>query len=192
MRKLIILLIMAIFLIGCNNQPDRQELLLNKYKAAYNDLVTNDKFETSSTFYDLDVVVNKIANKQYRVDIIIDNPKVAMYNIEVIAELDSIGLEQYEEVIPSLGIVDQSVYHLIPFQVNKEEGFYAGLVLSGLTEQAAGDGILKIKWTNYAETKTYEEFLSFKYDIHPVNEELEETQDKEEDLDNEEIDSDNE
>ena len=55
MRKLIILLIMAIFLIGCNNQPDRQELLLNKYKAAYNDLVTNDKFETSSTFYDLDV-----------------------------------------------------------------------------------------------------------------------------------------
>ncbi|HZJ86093.1 MAG TPA: hypothetical protein VFC83_03130, partial [Erysipelotrichaceae bacterium] len=70
---------------------------------------------------------------------------------------------QYEEVLPSLGIVDQSHYHLIPFQVNKDEGFYGGLVISGVSEKSEGEVILKINWTDYAETKSYEEFIEVSY-----------------------------
>ena len=102
-----------------------------------------------------------------------------MYNIQVIAELDSIGVEQFDKVIPSLGIVDQSVYHLIPFQVNKDEGFYGGLVVSGVSDKAQGTIIIEIAWTDYSETVSYQEFLKFNYDIEP---ELPEEENTEEDL----------
>ncbi|NLC55191.1 MAG: hypothetical protein GX769_04835 [Erysipelothrix sp.] len=179
MRKGKILVAMLLLLAGCTTKPNKDDLLLQKYKAAYNDLVSNDKFLSDSSYYDLEVVVNKIENNKYRVDAIIDNPKVAMYNIQVIAELDSIGVEQFDKVIPSLGIVDQSVYHLIPFQVNKDEGFYGGLVVSGVSDKAQGTIIIEIAWTDYSETVSYQEFLKFNYDIEP---ELPEEENTEEDL----------
>lgn len=172
MKKWTIILVALVFLVGCNDKPDRDELLLEKYKTAYNDLVSNDKFETSSSFYDIDVAVNKIENNKFRVDAIIDSPTIAMYQVEIIAELDSKGVEQFEEVVPSLGIVDQANYNLIPYQVNKAEGFYAGLVVSGVSDKSQGEIILKITWTDYAETKSYEEYLKLAYDIEPVVEEI--------------------
>lgn len=157
-----IILLMVIFLVGCNS-PEESDLLLDKYKAAYGDLVSSDKFNSSSAYFDIETVVNKIEIGKFRIDTIIDNPKVAMYNVQVIAEINSNGIQQYEEVLPSLGIVDQSHYHLIPFQVNKDEGFYGGLVISGVSEKSEGEVILKINWTDYAETKSYEEFIEVSY-----------------------------
>lgn len=157
-----IILLMIIFLVGCDS-PQESDLLLDKYKAAYGDLVSSDKFNSSSAYFDIETVVNKIEIGKFRIDTIIDNPKVAMYNVQVIAEINSNGIQQYEEVLPSLGIVDQSHYHLIPFQVNKDEGFYGGLVISGVSEKSEGEVILKINWTDYAETKSYEEFIEVSY-----------------------------
>ena len=163
MKKLKIVLLMLIFLVGCTNKTEKNDLLMKKYEAAYSDLVSNDKFASSSSFYDIETVVNSYENDKFRIDTIIDNPKVAMYNVIVIAEINSIGVKQYEEVLPSLGIVDQSIYNLIPFQVNQDEGFYAGLVVSGISERAKGEVIVEIAWTNYAETKSYQEFLKLPY-----------------------------
>ena len=157
-----IILLMLIFLVGCE-KAEESDLLLDKYKAAYGDLVSSDKFNSSSAYFDIETVVNKIEIGKFRIDTIIDNPKVAMYNVQVIAEINSNGIQQYEEVLPSLGIVDQSHYHLIPFQVNKDEGFYGGLVISGVSEKSEGEVILKINWTDYAETKSYEEFIEVSY-----------------------------
>ena len=171
MKKFLFILVMLLLVVGCTDNPNSDELLLEKYKTAYNDLVGNDKFDTSSTFYDIDVVVNELGSNEYRVDAIIDNPKVAMYNVEIIAELNSIGVEQFEEVVPSLGIVDQAYYNLIPFQVNKDEGFYAVLVVSGISDKPKGEIILKINWSDYAETQSYQEFLKIPYDIDPLVEE---------------------
>lgn len=165
MKNWKIILVMLMFLIGCNAGPDKDALLLDKYEAAYSDLLSNDKFIVDSSFYDIEIAVNKIENNRYRVDAIIDNPKVAMYNVQVITEINSVGIEQFEEAVPSLGIVDQSVYHLIPYQVNKEEGFYAGLVVSGVSDKPKGDIILSIAWTDYAETESNKEYLELSYDV---------------------------
>lgn len=182
-----IILLMLIFLVGCE-KAEQNDLLLDKYKAAYGDLVSSDKFNSSSAYFDVETVVNKIEAGKFRVDTIIDNPKVAMFNIQVIAEINSNGVQQYEEVLPSLGIVDQSHYHLIPFQVNKDEGFYGGLVVSGVSDSLDGEVILKINWTDYAETKSYEEFIRISYgDVLEVEDEV-----VEEDVDEEESESDGE
>ena len=177
-----IILLMVIFLVGCES-PEQNDLLLDKYKAAYGDLVSSDKFNSSSAYFDVETVVNKIEIGKFRIDTIIDNPKVAMYNVQVIAEINSNGIQQYEEVLPSLGIVDQSDYHLIPFQVNKDEGFYGGLVISGVSEKSEGEVILKINWTDYAETKSYEEFIEITYG--KVEEEIEDEEVVEEEVEEE-------
>lgn len=169
-----IILLMLIFLVGCE-KAEQSDLLFDKYEAAYEDLVSSDKFNSFSAYFDVETVVNKLDTNQFRIDTIIDNPKVAMYNVQVIVEINSNGVKQYKEVLPSLGIVDQSTYHLIPFQVNKDAGFYGGLVISGVSTQAEGEIILKINWTDYAETKNYEEFLELSYGktLEGVDEEAE-------------------
>ena len=188
MKILKIILLMLIFLVGCES-PEESDILLDKYKAAYGDLVSSDKFNSSSAYFDVETVVNKIDAGKFRIDTIIDNPKVAMYNVQVIAEINSNGVQQYEEVLPSLGIVDQSHYHLIPFQVNKEEGFYGGLVVSGVSDSLDGEVILKVNWTDYAETKSYEEFIKVSYG---ETLEVEEDEVVEEDVEEEESESDGE
>lgn len=187
MKKYKIILLGLIFLIGCSKGPGKDDLLLDKYKAAYSDLVSNDKFVSTSSFYDVETVVNKIKDNKFRVDTIIDNPKVAMYNIQIIAEIDSTGVEQYEDVVPSLGIVDQTAYNLIPFQVNQDEGFYGGLVVSGISDNSQGEVILEIIWTDYAGTKSYQEYIKLNYDIDNEIEE-ESDEDLEEDLEADEVD----
>ena len=175
MRKYITILLVILVLVGCSKKPAKTDILLEKYEAAYGDLINNDKFEESSTFYDVEVVINKVADGNFRIDTIVDNPKVAMYKVQIIADINSNGVEQYEQVVPSVGIVDQATYNLIPFQVNHDEGFYAGLVVSGISKQDKGDVIVEVTWTDYAETKSYQEFLKLTYDINPV-EEVEEEQ----------------
>lgn len=178
MKKIIMLITIMLFLAGCVSNPKDEDILFEKYEAAYSDLLSNDKFESSSNFFDSEVVVNKVKEDEYRIDTIIDNPKVAMYNVQVIAEINSLGIKEYKEVNPSLGIVDQSVYHLIPYQVNQDQGFYEGLVVSGLSDKKAGDVIFEITWTNYAETEQFQEFLKLDYDIDFEEEEVEEVEDE--------------
>lgn len=161
--KYTLILIVLLLISGCSNESSREEVLLSKYETAYNELVENDKFANNSEFYNLEVVVTQLDNNQYRVDVIMDEPQVAMYNVQMIMEVNSQGLEQYEEMIPSLGIVDDTQYNLIPNQVNKDNGFYAGLVLSAITNKPTGDIQLMISWSDYAGTKDFEEFISFPY-----------------------------
>lgn len=154
---------MILLLSACSHESSREEVLLSKYETAYNELVENDKFVNNSEFYNLEVVVTEIENNEYRIDVILDQPNVAMYNVQMIMELNSRGIEQYDEMIPSLGIVDDTQYNLIPNQVNKDNGFYAGLILSAVSSQPTGEIQLMISWSDYAGTKNFEEFIQLPY-----------------------------
>lgn len=161
--KYTLILMMVLLLTGCTKENSRDEVLLNKYETAYNELVENDKFMSNSEYYNLEVVVSEIENNNYRIDVILDQPNVAMYNVQMIMEVNSQGIEQYQEMIPSLGIVDDTQYNLIPNQVNKENNFYAGLILSAITDKPLGDVKIMISWSDYAGTKDFEEFISLPY-----------------------------
>lgn len=161
--KYTLILMMMLLLTGCTKENSRDEVLLNKYETAYNELVENDKFMSNSEYYNLEVVVSEIENNNYRIDVILDQPNVAMYNVQMIMEVNSQGIEQYQKMIPSLGIVDDTQYNLIPNQVNKENNFYAGLILSAITDKPLGDVKIMISWSDYAGTKDFEEFISLPY-----------------------------
>lgn len=162
-KQYIILLISLLFITGCNKKSSRNEVLLNKYETAYNELIENDTYISNSEFFDLEVVVTKLSNQEFRVDVILDNPQLAMYNVQMMMELNSTGVAQYDEVIPSLGIVDDTQYNLIPYQSNKDNGFYSGLVLSAISKNETGNIYLMIDWTNYDSTKAFSQFVELEY-----------------------------
>ncbi len=171
--KYIIILIFMLLISACSNDSSREEVLLKKYETAYNELVENDKFVNNSEYYNLEVIVTELEDQQYRVDVILDQAQVAMYNVQMIMELNPQGLEQYKDMIPSLGIVDDTQYNLIPNQVNKENGFYAGLVLSAITDKPSGDLQLMIQWSDYSGTKDFEEFIELQYSDKKLSKDLE-------------------
>lgn len=161
--KFTLILVMLLVLIGCSKGSSREEVLLSKYETAYNELVSNTKFEEQSEYYHLEVLTSKLEDGTYRVDVILDQAQIAMYNIQMIMELDSTGEEQYEEINASLGIVDDSQYNLIPNQVNEDNGFYAGLILSSISKNESGSLKMMITWSNYANTKQFAEFIEVPY-----------------------------
>lgn len=161
--KYILILIFILIISGCSDESSRNELLLSKYETAYGELVENDTFTTNSDLFDLEVVVNKINEHEYRIDVILDKPQMAMYNVQMMMEINPSGVAQYDEVLPSLGIVDDTQYNLIPYQSNIENGFYSGLVLSGISTKSSGEITLMIQWTDYAATKVFDEFIKLEY-----------------------------
>lgn len=163
--RIIIVMTMLLMLSACSKSSERNDQFFTKYESAYETLASHEKLENSSDYFNLEVVTNKIEDGNFRVDLILDNPQVAMYNVEMLVELNPTGLTQYDEVLPSLGIVDDLKYNLIPNQVNIDNGFYEGLILSGISDQSKGTLKLSVSWSNYASTKQFEEFIQLPYDF---------------------------
>lgn len=154
---------MILVLGGCNKLQKSDDVQFEKYQKAYEKLNDQDHFLTVSSFYDIELVVNEV-DDQYRLDVIVDNPKVAMYNIEMIYEINPTGKMQFETTLPSIGIVDNTTYNMVPYQVNENKGFHKGIVASGLTDKESGSVIVYITWTDYAKTKETTEFIELYYD----------------------------
>lgn len=182
--KILIVMIMILMLSACSKSSERTDQYFAKYESAYETLSSHDKLENSSNYYNLEVVTNKIEDGTYRVDLILDKPQVAMYNVEMLVELNPTGTTQYDEVLPSLGIVEDLKYNLIPNQVNIDNGFYEGLILSGISDKSKGTLKVSVSWSNYASTKQFEEFIQLPYDFSAQAKD----QDKVEDTTDEEVD----
>lgn len=161
--KLLILIVFLLLISACSNKNQREEILVERYEEAYENLSSQDKFAGLSDYYKVEVVASKTDDGKFRVDLILDQAEIAMYNIEIMMEINPTGLLQFDQVLPSLGIVDDLKYNLIPNQVNTDNGFYEGLVLSGLSDKASGQVSIMVKWTNYTATKVFEEFISLEY-----------------------------
>ncbi len=179
--KFTLIIITCLLLVGCNDGFSREEILLNKYEVAYNALVSSDKFDEKSEYYNIEIEVYELSDGTYRVDAILDSVNVAMYNVQMMMEVDSKGIEQYDYMIPSLGIVDDTQYNLIPNQVNDDNGFYAGLILSAINNKDNGNVKLMISWSNYANTKQFVEYIEVDYDAKDVAEEIIEVEENEND-----------
>lgn len=182
-NKILIVLIMLIITSGCSKTVDRKEILLEKYESAYSELLAKDDFLEGSEHYNIEVAVNKLEDQSYRVDVIIDEPNIAMYNIVAIMEINSTGVMQLDEVNASLGLVDDEKFNLIPNQSKTEAGFYSGLILSGISDKSSGDVIVMINFTNYSQTKSFNECIKLQYDVDKIAVEVEE--DEVEDQDDE-------
>ncbi len=130
MKKFLILLICAICLCGCkqedNSVDDKYYQQYQQYEEKLND---NDTFEIAVSDFSIRLIVNPTDDNQYRYDVIIDSPNVNMYYLQAIAKVE----DDDSESLPTLGVLEENNYSLVPGVIDKENGIYKGINLSGIT-----------------------------------------------------------
>lgn len=165
-KKVLITLLLIGLLMGCQSRRSDQVLIKQRYEAYYSEIMNNELFVESSNYFDITTVVNQLGNKEYRYDVIIDNPKIAMYDINalVIENDEELFNDSEDSIMPLIISTSNSPIHLIPFQVNLAEGYVKGIVLSGIVTEIPLNAKVLVTWKDYGEVKTYKEFLEFEID----------------------------
>lgn len=159
MRKLLLMFMIIVFLVGCaNNNESIDKLKLENYAYIYQTITDNDTFDTVADHFDMQVVMSLIGDNEYRYDIIIDNPQVAMYDIKMMAVENNTDYSLADKMMPSIGIFDDEEYNMVPYQVQTDLGFVKGMVISGTTNAPVINLKIRITWKDYTkvvETKDY-------------------------------------
>lgn len=159
MRKLLLMFMVIVFLAGCaNNNESIDKLKLENYAYIYQTITDNDTFDTVADHFDMQVVMSLIGDNEYRYDIIIDNPQVAMYDIKMMAVENNIDYSLADKMMPSIGIFDDEEYNMVPYQVETDLGFVKGMVISGTANAPVINLKIRITWKDYTkveETKNY-------------------------------------
>lgn len=161
MRKWMSVIIISLLLSGCQwfDNDDIDEAKFQRYSAYYTSIFDNDRFVLASEYYDLEVVMNKISEAEYRYDVIIDSPKIAMYAIEVMVVENNITPEVANKMMPTIGIFENVEYNLIPYQVNVEKGYVKGLIVNGISTQPSINLKIMVLWRDYAKLLVTREFF---------------------------------
>ena len=141
--KKIFMLLLCFFLFGCSHSESIESLQFDEYHQIQESLIEQTVF-TDEFDFDVYVVFNKI-NDEYRYDLIIDNPQNIMYDITAMC------------------YIDEDMFHLKKGYINKEEGYYKGIQLSGMTLQK---GKVKLYISYYdKEDKKIELFIEVNDEI---------------------------
>ena len=128
MKKLVILMLSLFLLCGCQPKKD-EHISYDDYLKIKSQLELCESFNEYYNF-EVSLVFNPIKN-QYRYDVIIDNPATPMYNILAVAYAG----EEDNAICPNIGLFDAMQYHLVPGLIDKENGYYKGINLSGIVEK---------------------------------------------------------
>lgn len=155
MKKFLLFFLTLLILIGCNakEQETVSDDLYKQYQKYYQKVIKQKEFEVECADFQLQLVVNTTNRGNTRYDIIIDQAIVEMKNVQAIAVVD--GEETYNS--PSIGLLEEESFSLIPNQVDKEKGIYKGINLSGITSLTQFD--IKLYITYKTDHKNRERFL---------------------------------
>ncbi|MDP2812971.1 MAG: lipoprotein [Erysipelotrichaceae bacterium] len=166
MRKWTIIITLALVLSGCQwfDNDDIDEAKFQRYSAYYTSIFDNDRFILASEYYDIEVVMNKISDAEYRYDVIIDSPRIAMYAIEVMVVENNITPEVASKMMPTIGIFEEVEYNLIPYQVNVDKGYVKGLIVNGISSEPTINLKIMVLWRDYAKLIVTREF----FDINKI------------------------
>ncbi|MFV0380515.1 MAG: hypothetical protein ACK5KQ_06810 [Anaerorhabdus sp.] len=160
--RLFIICILLILLVGCSNNVKKEMSLsqYNEYKGVYDLIESQEEFLTSSNYFDVEVEIVESEKGKYLYYVFIDNPRNEMYDVEaMVVEEDS----NFNDVVfPTIGIIDNEKYNLVPSNSNFDEGFVKGLVLSGETYLKDSYNFkINLTWNGLSsEDKRFSEFIS--------------------------------
>lgn len=174
MRKLPIICMCALFLLGACTTNDRStKELKNAYDSFVDSILDNNGLQTTDIPFTHTLTVEKDSEGKYRYEIKIDDPRVAMYHIQMMV-VDKNTSGEY----PYIGLSTEDVYHMVPHQENKDKAFMKGIILGGTSENSKVALDVQVTWKDYAQVKTQTVFMHYDYDYEvahkeevPVNEE---------------------
>lgn len=161
MRILTMILVLTLLLTGCENKNTNEldSKKLDEYKSVYESLLTSTASTEKSSFFDISTEVTHLPDNTYRYYVIVDNATISMYDVKMMAI--ELGTDSDRIMAPSIGILEDDNYNLIPSQVSMKEGFVKGLVLSGDSNNPVIQLKLMVSWLDETGKTNYKEF----YDI---------------------------
>lgn len=158
MKKFLIYLLILLTLSSCTVFDKKEEI-----NQVYLDLLQlvrdNDKFKNNSDIVSINLSVSKIAD-EYRYDIFIDEPLIAMYRVKAIAIFE--GVDHQEAMALNFGVFDNKSYNLIPNQSYVEKGYIKGFIMSGVNPKKVSKIQILLQWQNFDNSETFKEFITIK------------------------------
>lgn len=167
MRKYGIGFMICILLVGCSNSETLIKEKFETYKLNYQSILNTTQFKSSSSSFVITTNITDLNDGNFRYDVFVDEPKIAMYDIEILAIVDNGLLLISDEMMPSIGIYEDAEYNLIPYQVNTELGFQEGFNLNGIVNTETINLKVLVMWKDYFKIKTEREYFSFELDVNP-------------------------
>jgi hypothetical protein len=160
MKKIILVLLLLVWASACQSTAQKQYATnLQRYNAYYTAILNNDKFLGNSENFDISTIMNKLSDNEYRYDVIIDNPRIAMYDIEILVIENDKSLEISSQVMPSVGLFESKEYNMVPYQINLKSGYSEGFGLSGTVSTANIKLKVMVLWHDYAKVTQKREYF---------------------------------
>lgn len=156
MKKIMIVFITFIMLVGCVSKKTNEDLQFDTYNQIRNRLVEQNHFDEYTEFQVI-LVYNQLEDI-YRYDIIIDHPEIDMYNITAL----SYASEDEDTMCPNIGIFDKNIYHLSTHIIDKTQGYYKGIQLSGTTQNKQTVKLYISYYTDNEQTNKIEKYIEVK------------------------------
>ena len=161
MRKYVIGVLICLLLAGCNQSDIVLKEKYETYKLHYQSILNTTQFKTSSEHFSIEASLVKLSDGQYRYDVFVDEPKIAMHDVEILAIVDNGLLLVSDKMMPSVGLFEDESYRLIPYQVDVDLGYHKGFNLNGIVDTDKINLKVVVMWKDYFEIKTEREYFSF-------------------------------
>ena len=158
MKKVLVLLMLVMTLTACSVEVEKDIRNEERYFDLVELIRGDQKFKEKSEYFDISTDMAKI-DSGYRYYIFIDNPRIAIYDIEAIALVD--GIDYNKVVAPSVGVLEEVVYNMIPNQTNLDKNYVKGIVLSGDIDRPNIDVKMNVQWKDKTHHDIYSEYYSF-------------------------------
>ena len=171
-RQILCLMAAALLLISGCSKKDPNQISTEKmqlYTAYYKSIMEMDRFQEKSDFYDLEVVMNQLPDGTYRYYVILDSPRVAMVDVEMLVVDAAVDYSQTSVIAPSVGLLENEDYSLIPNQFYPELGYVKGLMASGETTSPIVSLNVMVLWKDYDKLKETREYLQLMGDFENQN-----------------------
>lgn len=166
-RLMIVLTLCAALICGCRKQSEEDIYRVN-YEAYCRSLAEATKLSPMSKYYSVSGAMSELPDGTYRYYVFVDNPKIAMNDVVVLAVESGMEYSASGKMMPSSGIFG-TPFSLIPYQVNKANGFVKGIMLNGECAEDHVNLRVLVEWKDRNRKNTTREFieLSLSYEADP-------------------------
>ena len=161
MRKYVIGVLICLLLAGCNQSDIVLKEKYETYKLHYQSILNSTQFKQTSSNYNISTSLTALSDGNYRYDVFVDEPKIAMHDVEILVIVDNGLLLVSDKMMPSVGLFEDESYRLIPFQVDVDLGYHKGFNLNGIVDTDNINLKVVVMWKDYFEIKTEREYFSF-------------------------------
>lgn len=158
MKRIIKILFLSLLLSACSLlKKESKNDLENRYLTMASLLENQEIFRSEAQAFSLSgEIVPAPKEGGYRYYVVLDQAKITMYNVRLLAMEE--GVNYREVMAASVGVMEETNYHLIPHQANVADGYVKGLSASGTCKKDHVRLRVMVRYENNDRTEIFREF----------------------------------